>query len=86
MSCGIGRRHSLNLALLCLWYRLAAVAQIAPLAWELSYAVGADRGGKKKKEVGGFKESREKLDDQVSLGQVLGRPLNVSLRNLDFIL
>ena len=28
-------------ALLRLWYRLAAVALIQPLAWELSYASGA---------------------------------------------
>ena len=27
--------------LLWLWYRLAAVAQIQPLAWELPYAAGA---------------------------------------------
>ena len=33
MSCGVGRRHGLDLALL--W------APIRPLAWELPYAVGA---------------------------------------------
>ena len=41
MSCGIGHRHSLDLVLLWLWYRLAAVDLIQPLAWELPYASGA---------------------------------------------
>ena len=41
MSCGVGRRHSLDPELLWLWYRPAAVAPIGPLAWEPPYAVGA---------------------------------------------
>ena len=45
MSCGIGRRCSLDLALL--W--LAAIAQIRSLAWELPYAVGAALKKRKKK-------------------------------------
>ena len=40
MSCGIGCRCSLDLALLWLWYRLAAVAPIRILVWEPPYAVG----------------------------------------------
>ena len=40
MSCGIGCRHGSDLALLWLWYRLAARAPLRPLAWELSYAMG----------------------------------------------
>ena len=40
MSCGVGRRHSLDLALLWLWRRLEAIAPIRPLAWELPYAMG----------------------------------------------
>ena len=40
MSCGVGRRRGLDLALLWLWGRQAAVAPIQPLAWELPYAVG----------------------------------------------
>ena len=40
VSCGIGRRCSSDLALLWLWCRLAAVALIRTLAWELPYAVG----------------------------------------------
>ena len=51
MSCGVGRSHSLDLMLLWLWYRLAAVAVIRPLAWELPYAVGAALKRKKKNQV-----------------------------------
>ena len=34
MSCGVGHRRGLDLTLLWLWCRLAAVAPIRPLAWE----------------------------------------------------
>ena len=47
MSCGTGRRHGLDLALLWLWCRPAAVALIQHLAQELPYATG--RALKKKK-------------------------------------
>ena len=40
MSCGVGLRRSLDLALLWLWCRPSAVALIRPLAWEPPYAVG----------------------------------------------
>ena len=51
MSCGVGPRRSSDLALLCLWCRLAAVAPIGPLAWEPLYAVAtALKRQKKKKE------------------------------------
>ena len=49
MSCGVGRRHTLNLALLWLWHRLAAVALIRPLALEPPYAVGVALKNKKTK-------------------------------------
>ena len=53
MSCGVGGRLGSDLALPWLWYRLAAVALIGPLAWELPYAAGAalkgQKTGKKKK-------------------------------------
>ena len=45
MSCGVGRRHSSDPALLL----LAATASIQPLAWELPYAVGAALKSQKKK-------------------------------------
>ena len=50
MSCGIGSRHSSYLVLL--WPRLAAVALIQPLAWELPHSAGEvlkSKGKKKKK-------------------------------------
>ena len=40
MSCGVGRRRSLDPALLRLRCRPAAVALIEPLAWEPPYASG----------------------------------------------
>ena len=40
MTCGVGLRHSLDLALLWLWHGLAAVALIRPLTWEPLYAMG----------------------------------------------
>ena len=41
MSCGVGHICGSDLALLWLWHRLEAVAQIRPLAWEPPYAAGA---------------------------------------------
>ena len=38
MSCGVGHRHDLDHMLLWVCCRLAAVAAIQPLAWELPYA------------------------------------------------
>ena len=52
MSCGVGFRCGLELALLqC---RPAAVAPIGPLAWEPSYAAGTALKSKKKKKKGGI--------------------------------
>ena len=47
MSCGVGGRHSSDLALLWLWHRPAATALIQLLAWEPPYAT--DEALKKKK-------------------------------------
>jgi len=41
VSCGVGCRHSLDLAWQWLWPRPAAVALILLLAWEPPYAAGA---------------------------------------------
>ena len=49
MSCGVGRRHSSDPTLPWLWYTLAAVALIPPLAWEPPYAEGAVQEIAKKK-------------------------------------
>jgi len=56
VSCGIGRRLSLDLALLWLWRRPETIPPIRPLAWEPPCAVGAalekaKRPKKKKKEI-----------------------------------
>ena len=41
VSCGVGHRRCLDLVLLWLWCRSAAIPPIRPLAWEPPYAVGA---------------------------------------------
>ena len=47
MSCGVGRRHGLALALLWLWCRSTPAAPIQPLAWALPYAAGVALQSKK---------------------------------------
>ena len=49
MSCGVGRKLNLDLALLWLWCRPAVVAPIRPLAWERPYATGMALKEKKQK-------------------------------------
>ena len=49
MSSGVGRKCSLDLALLWLWHRLAATAPIQPVSWELPYAMGTVLKIQKKK-------------------------------------
>ena len=54
MSCGVGRRCGLDLALLWLWRTPVAVALTGLLAWEPPYASGAalkSNPPPKKKEV-----------------------------------
>ena len=53
MSYGVGLRHGLDLALLWLWCKLAAMALILSLAWELPYAVDAALKRQKTKSGGG---------------------------------
>ena len=48
MSCGIGRRHGSDLALLWLWHRPTAAALIGPLAWDPPYAGAALKNKQKK--------------------------------------
>ena len=50
MSCGVGHRRGLDLALLWLWCRPAATAPIRPLALELPYATGAALKGQNTKD------------------------------------
>ena len=40
MSCGVGQRHSSDLALLWLWQRTMTRVPIQPLAWEHPPATG----------------------------------------------
>ena len=51
MSCGVGRRHDLDPALLWLWRRPAATALIRPLTWERPYAMGVALEKDKKKKL-----------------------------------
>ena len=48
MSCGVGLRRGSDPALLRLWHRPAAEAQIPPLAWEPPYAASPALKEKKK--------------------------------------
>ena len=66
MSCGVGHRHGSDPALLWLWRRLAATAQIRHLAWEPPYATDAalQRQKKKKKK----KISRQNPSGEPALG------------------
>jgi len=68
MSCGIGCRCSLNLALLWLEHRPAAVALNRPLAWEPPYAVGEALKKKKRQKE---KEKTEFLTIQLKNGMSL---------------
>ena len=60
MSCGVGRRRGLDLALLWLRRRLAAVAPNHPLAWELPYAMGVALKRQKEKRKGRKREEKKK--------------------------
>ena len=58
MSCGVGCRHGLDLALLWLWHRLEATALIRALAWEPPCAAGTTLKRKKDKKKNHFKISK----------------------------
>ena len=51
MSCGVGRRHGSDLALLWLWSRVAVAAPIHLLAWEPPYAMGLPPQKKQKEKT-----------------------------------
>ena len=65
MSCGVGCRQGLHLALL--WCRPAAIAPIRPLAWEPPYVAGAalKKGQKTKKQTD--QKKPQKAKSKVSL-------------------
>ena len=56
-------------ALLWLWCRLAAVAPIYPLAWEIPYAAGAALESKRKKRKTRRKKQRERREKRVDGGK-----------------
>ena len=58
MSCSVGHRCNMDLALLWLWCRPATAALIQPLAREFPYAVG--RALKKKKKGIWMKQNKTK--------------------------
>ena len=58
-----------DLALLWLWHRLAAVAPIPPLAWELPYAVGAALKKKKKEKKSRHTIERNKQSQRLIFGK-----------------
>ena len=58
VSCGVGGRRGWDVTLLWLRCRLAAVALILPLAWELPYVANVALKSKKKK-----KKKKKKLGD-----------------------
>ena len=49
MICGVGCRRGSDPKLLWLWFRLAAIAPIRPLAWECPYAAGVALKRQKRK-------------------------------------
>ena len=61
MTCGVGHRRGLELALLWLWYRPAATAPIRPLAWEPPYAAGAAREEAKRQKQKNKKDTQKAL-------------------------
>ena len=68
VSCGVAHRHSSNLALQWLWHRLAAVAPIGPLTWELPYAwVRPYKDKKKKKEKKVFERQCSRMTKSINL-------------------
>ena len=60
MSCGVGRRHSLDLALLWLWCRPAGAAPILPLNCKLLYATHITLKSKKRRKEGRKEKERRK--------------------------
>ena len=60
MSCDVDHRRGLDPMLLWLWYKLAAIAPIQPLAWELSYSTGMVLNRQKEKKRKKKKKKRKK--------------------------
>ena len=59
VNCGVGCRHSSDPMLLWLWHRLAMVALIRSLVWELPYAADVPLPPKKRKKKKRKKKKKE---------------------------
>ena len=66
MSCGVGRRHGSDPALLWLWRRPVATALIRPLAWEPPYAAGAAVKKEKQKTKKPYFYIQNLLENEIS--------------------
>ena len=60
----VGHRQSSDLVLLWLWHRLAAVAMIQPLVWELPYATGVTLKNKQTQ-----KKAKQKKENERNKGK-----------------
>ena len=78
MSRDVGRRHSLDLALLWLWCRPAAITPITLLAWEPPDAMGGY--GPKKTKRQKKKKTKNKLSSGVPAVAQLLKDLALSLQ------
>ena len=81
----MGCRHGLDLALLCLWCRPAAVVPIRPLAWDPPYALKRQKTKrqKKKKKKKKKKErniTKRKKEKEQNLKPINSVNLTVTLR------
>ena len=83
MSCGVGHRSSLDLALLWLWCRLAAVALIRPLAWEPPYAIHVALKRQKTKK-NKKQETKNKKPTKVSQIRMVSDSLKIELNGGKF--
>ena len=74
MSCGVGRRHGSDLALLWLWCRSAAVAPNQPLAWEPPYVTGMTL--KRQKRLKKRKEKKRIRMEEITIGKQSLKPVH----------
>ena len=88
MSCGVGHRRDLDLALLWLWCRPATVALIQPIAWEPPGAVGValkkqnkQTNKKSQADLASYPVPASKLKSPVSAGGMLCEPQSPDLYN-----
>ena len=65
VNCGVGHIHGLDPSLLWQWCRVAAVAPIRPLAWELPHVMGvALKSQKKKKRINKLEDRTAEIESK----------------------